>query len=82
MKMLHLYVYFTHCYVNPVYTAGLCPEENSAEGREATPGVLLAEILAPTLGLQSRLLSTQNNEVVSSHSGHKLMKNNEKCSHV
>ena len=51
--------------VKSVFTAGLCPEEDSAEGREATPGVLLAEILAPTLGLQSRLFSTQNIEVVT-----------------
>ena len=48
-----------------MFTAGLCPEKNSAEGREATPGVLLAEILASTLGLQSRLFSAQNIEVGS-----------------
>ena len=46
-------------------TAGLCPEENSAEGRAATPGFLLAEILAATLGLQSRFFSAQNVEVGS-----------------
>ena len=43
--------------------AGLCPEENPAEGRAATSCVLLAEILASTLGRQSRLFSAQNIKV-------------------
>ena len=43
--------------------AGLCPEEDPAEGRAATPGLLLAEILASTLGLQPRLFPAQNIKV-------------------